>query len=101
MDAVVVIEIFTALVAVIGLICFVKFLSDTFFLPREILTVITITDDRARENADILIHVLKKGMWRWGNRRIYIILSKRYSDDDELLELIASAGLEYYIINDQ
>ena len=101
MNAVIIVDIFAAAIAVIGIICFSKYLSDTVFLPREVVTVITILNDQARANADILIHILKNGIWKCGKRQTCVMISERYRDDEVLLEMIRTAGLEYHVVKDQ
>lgn len=100
MNAVQIVEIIAVSVGLFGLYCLGKYLSDTFFLPREIVTAMTVFDDESRKNADILIHILKKGMWRMADRRMCVLVSERYSADRELLDMIISSGAEYCIVKD-
>ena len=65
MNAVQIVEIIAVSVGLFGLYCLGKYLSDTFFLPREIVTAMTVFDDESRKNADILIHILKKDCGEW------------------------------------
>ena len=85
MEWVKIVEAIALMIGLCGLFCMGRYLSDTFFLPREIVTSATVFDDEARENADILIHILKKGMWRIADRRICVLVSERYAGDTELL----------------
>ena len=100
MDLILIIEIITAALALIGLYCLAKYVSDTFFLPREIVTAVTVTDAPSRENADVLLGILKNGMWRMGKRRLYVVVSERYRDDTELIDMIRSVGAEYCFTSD-
>ena len=93
-----VIEIISALLAFVGIVCLAKYISEVFFLPREILTAVKIFDDKSRENADILLHIAKKGLWRGIGRETVVLVSMMYEDDKELLALIEESGFEYYII---
>ena len=87
-------------IGLVGIVCFGKYLSDNFFLPREIVTAMTVFDEKSRENADILLHILKKGIWRMADRRICVLVAERYSDDTELLDMIISSGAEYVIVKE-
>ena len=93
-----VIEIIAAVLAFVGIVCLAKYISEVFFLPREILTAIKIFDDESKENADILLHIVKKGMWRGIGRETCVIMTERYACDAELISLIEKSGLKYYII---
>ena len=101
MDPVIIIEVIAAALALVGMFCFVKYISDTFFLPREIVTAVTVFDSESRENADLLLHILKKGIWRQADRRIFVLLAEEYATDEGLLQLISSAGAEYCIIKEK
>ena len=92
-------EIMSAVLTVVGVFCLAKYISEVFFLPREILVAIRILDDEARSNADILLHVSKKGMWRSIGRKTCVLIAEKYADDEELISLVKNSGLEYYIIN--
>ena len=91
-------EIICAMFTIVGVFCLAKYISEVFFLPREILTAIKIFDDGARDNADILLHIAKKGMWRSIGKETCVLISEKYAQDEELLSLIRESGLEYYII---
>ncbi len=91
-------EIICAFLTIIGVFCLAKYVSEVFFLPREILTAIKIFDSEARENADILLHISRKGMWRGVGRKTVVLVSEEYAQDEELLLLINESGLEYYVI---
>ena len=95
-----VIEIISALVTVIGVVCFGGYVSEVFFLPREMVTAIKIFDDKSKENADILLRVSNKGIWRRAGRETCVLLLSKYADDEELLSLINESGLECYIIDE-
>jgi len=94
MEWITVVEIISAALGLIGIFCLGKYVSDTFFLPREMVTAVTILDDVSRKNADLLLHTLQKGIWRWANRRVLVIVSERYSDDAELMKMIDDFGAE-------
>ena len=94
------VEATAILVGLVGLYCMGKYLSDTLLLPREIVVAIAVTDDLTRENADILITVMKRGIPKMAGRRICVFVSERYSDDRELLEMISSANAECYVIKE-
>lgn len=98
MDFGAVIEIISAVLTVIGIFCLAKYISEVFFLPREILTAIRIFDDESKENADILLHIARKGMWRGVGRETCVLISEKYALDEELLSLVKESGLEYYVI---
>ena len=100
MDFGAVIEIISAVLTVIGIVCLGGYISEVFFLPREMITAIKIFDDRAKENADILLHVYKKGMWKRAGRETCVLILSKYSEDEELLSLINESGLECYIIDE-
>lgn len=93
-----VIEIITAVLAFVGIVCLAKYISEVFFLPKEILTAIMILDDESVENIDILLHVAKKGMWRGIGRQTCVLISEKYALDEELLSLVKESGLKYYIV---
>ena len=93
-----VIEIISALLTVVGVLCLAKYISEVFFLPSEMLTAIEIFDDKAKENADILLHISKKGMWRAIGRETCVLIAEKYALDRELLALVKESGLKYYII---
>ena len=93
-----VIEIISALLTVVGVLCLAKYISEVFFLPCEILTAIRIFDDEAKENADILLHIAKKRMWRAIGKETCVLIAERYATDKDLLALVKESGLEYYII---
>ena len=95
-----VIEIISALVAVIGVSLFGGYISEVFFLPREIVTAIKIFDEKSKENADILLRVSNKGLWKRAGRETCVLLLSKYADDEELLSLINESGLECYIIDE-
>ena len=100
MDWIKAVEAVAILVGLFGLYCMGKYLSDTLFMPREIAVAVTVTDERSRENADILITVMKKSVRGAVGRRICVFVSQRYSDDRELLEMISSANAECYVIKE-
>ena len=100
MDWIRIVEAVASMIGLFGLFCMGKYLSDTFFLPREIITSVTVFDDEARDNVDILIHILQKGIWRIADRRICVLVSERYASDTELLNMIISSGAEYVIVKD-
>lgn len=91
-------EIICAFLTIIGVFCLAKYISEVFFLPREILTAIKIFDASARENADILLRISKEGMWRGIGRKTVVLVSGEYAQDEELLSMILESGLEYYVI---
>lgn len=91
-------EIICAMFTLVGIFCLAKYISEVFFLPREIITAVKIFDDGARDNADILLHIAKKGMWKGVGRETYVLIAEKYAQDEELLSLIKESGLEYYII---
>ena len=93
-----VIEIIAAVLTFVGIVCLVKYISEVFFLPREILTAIKIVDDDSRECADVLLHIAKKGMWRSVGRETCVLISETYATDEELLSLIKESRFEYYVI---
>ena len=93
-----VIEIISAVLAFVGIVCLAKYISEVFFLPCEILTAIKIFDDESKENADILLHVAKKGIWHGVGRDTCVIMTERYASDAELISLIEKNGLKYYIV---
>lgn len=99
MDSILVIEIVAAVLAVTGMVCMAKYLADTFFLPKEIVTAVTILDRDSRENADILLHILKKGVWRCANRNIKVIVDRSFAKDDELMQMIADVRAECYFVD--
>ena len=92
-------EIMSAALMIIGVFCLAKYISEVFFLPREIIVAIRILDDEARSNADILLHISKKGMWRGIGRKTCVLISEKYADDSELLFLVEESGFDYYIIS--
>ena len=94
-------EIASSALGLIGIFCLVKYVADTFFLPREIVTALTILDEESRENADLLLRILKSGMWRQANRRILVIIAESYSGDEELLKMINDTGAEYIAVSDK
>ena len=94
------IEIISAILTVIGIVCLGGYISEVFFLPRELITAIKIFDDRSKENADILLHIYKKGMWRRVGRETCVLILARYAEDEELLSLINESGLECYVIDE-
>ena len=98
MDFGAVIEIILAVLAMVGIACLVKYISDVFFLPREISSAIKIFDEEARENADILLHMAKKRAWDLAGRETCVLISERYAKDETLLSLINESGLDCYII---
>ena len=100
MDFGAVIEIIFAVTAFIGIACLGHYLSEVFFLPREIVTAVKIFDERSRENADTLLYILKHGLWRRAGKDACVLLSERYADDEELVALINESGVKYYIIED-
>ena len=95
-----VIEIISAILTVVGIICLGGYISEVFFLPREMITAIKIFDERSKENADILLHVSEKGMWKRAGRETCVLILARYADDEELLSLIEESGLECYVIDE-
>ena len=95
-----VIEIVSAVLTVVGITCLAKYISDVFFLPREIISAIKIFDDRSRENADILLRLSRKRTWRLAGRDTCVLISEKYSNDKELIALINEVGFECYIIDD-
>lgn len=100
MDFGAVIEIILAVLAMVGIACFVKYISDIFFLPREIASVIKIFDEGARENADILLRLARSRAWSLAGKETCVLISERYSQDEELLSLINESGLDCYIIDE-
>ena len=99
MEYVKIIEAFAIMIGLFGIFCIGKCLSDIFFLPREIVTAVTIFDDEARRNADILLHILNRGIWRVSDRKVYVFVLERYASD-ELIGMIVSSGAEYRIIKE-
>ena len=95
-----IVEAIALAIGLFGIFCFGKYLSDTFFLPHQIITSVLILDDESRENADILIHILKKGMWRMADRRICVMVAERYSNDTDLLDMIIESGASYVIVKE-
>ena len=95
-----VIEIISALLTVIGIVCLGGYISEVFFLPREMITAIRIFDEKSKENADILLHVSKKGMWKRAGRETCVLILSRYAEDEELLSLINESGLDCYVIDE-
>ena len=93
-----VIEATAIFIGFFGLFCMGKYLADTFFLPREIVTAVTVFDDESRDNIDILLRILNKGIWRVADRRICVLVSERYFGDTELLDMIILSGAEYVIV---
>lgn len=100
MEWVRIVEAVAAALGLVGIFCLAKYLSDTFFLPREIVTAVTVFDEESRENIDILLHILKRGIWRIGNRRIFVFVSERYSEDTELMEMLFESGAEYCVVKE-
>ena len=92
-------EIMSAALTIIGVFCLAKYISEVFFLPREIIVAIRILDDEAKSNVDILLHISKKGMWRGIGRKTCVLISEKYADDCELLSLVKESGFEYYIVS--
>ena len=101
MDFGAVFEIIFALLALVGIGCLGHYLSETLFLPREIVTSVRIFDDESRENADTLIHIAKHKLWFYAGRKVCIILSEKYARDEELVSLINESGLECYVIDEK
>lgn len=95
-----VIEIISAVLTVVGIACLGGYISEVFFLPKEMITAIKILDDRARENADILLHISKKGMWKRAGRETCVLILSKYAEDEELLAMINESGFECYIIDE-
>ena len=93
-----VIEIIAAVLAFVGIVCLAKYISEVFFLPREVQTAIRIFDDDSVENIDILLHIARKGMWRGIGRQTVVLVSDIYADNEKLLSVIKESGLEYYVI---
>ena len=91
-------EIICAFLTIVGVFCLAKYISEVFFLPREIVGAIKIFDSAARENADILLHISRKRMWRGIGRGTVVLISAEYAEDEELLSLIKESGFEYYIV---
>ena len=100
MDFGAVIEIILAVLAMVGIACLVKYISDVFFLPREISSTIKIFDDGARENADILLDVAKRRAWNMAGRETLVLISNKYAEDETLLSLINESGFDCYIIDE-
>lgn len=93
-----VIQIISAVLTVVGIVCLAKYISEVFFLPSEILTAIKIFDDESKQNADILLHIARKGMWRGIGRDTCVLISEKYALDKELLSVVRESGLKYYIV---
>ena len=55
-----VIEIISAILAVVGIVCLGGFISEVFFLPREMITAIKIFDERSKETQIYFCTFLKK-----------------------------------------
>ena len=100
MDFGAVIEIISAILTVIGIICLAKYISDVFFLPVEIVSAIRIFDEKARENADILLHTAERRTWSHVGKVTCVLISLKYAEDAELLELIDKSGFECFIIDE-
>ena len=100
MDFGAVIEITLAVLAMVGIACLVKYISDVFFLPREIASAIKIFDEEARDNADILLNITKIRAWKLAGRDTCVLISERFAQDEELLSLINESGLDCYIIDE-
>ena len=100
MEWIQIVEVIAVSIGLLGIFCFGKYIADTFFLPRQIRTAVAVFDDESKENADILIHILKKGIWRMADRRICVLISERYADDAELMDMIVSSGAEYCIVKE-
>ena len=100
MEYVKIIEAFAIMIGLFGIFCVGRCLSDIFFLPREIVTAVMILDDEARKNADILLHILNRGIWRMADRKVYVFISERYAGDGELIEMIVASGAEYRTIKE-
>ena len=95
-----VIEIISAILAVVGIVCLGGYISEVFFLPKEMITAIKIFDERSKENADILLRVSEKGMWKRVGRETCVLILSKYAEDEELLSLINESGLECYVIDE-
>ena len=100
MDFGAVIEIISVFLTVLGIACLSKYISDVFFLPKEVVSTIMILEDKAKENADILLDVANKRMWKWAGRSTCVLVSRKYAGDAELMELIKESGFKMYIIDD-
>ena len=94
------VEIMAALIGLLGIYCIGKYISDVFFLPGSIVTAVTVFDDESLKNADILMHTLKRGIWRMADRRICVFVLEKYSTDPELINIIVSVGAEYFIVKE-
>jgi len=97
MDFGAVFEIIAATIAAVGLICFVHYASDMFFLPEEIALTVEILDDDARRDADILLAVLDRSTWKRLGGEVRILVAEKYANDDELAHMIESVGGVRYI----
>jgi hypothetical protein len=91
-------EMITSTVAAIGIICFVHYISDVFFLPKEIALTIKILDDDSRQNADILLRVLERSSLKRLGGGICVVVAEKYSNDDELSKLIEDMGGKRYVV---
>lgn len=96
-----VIEIISAFLVVIGMICLAHYISETFFMPEEFSLSVKILDDRAREDADVLLSILKKSVWKRTGKGICVIVSKKYENDKDLSEQIEKLGATRYITDDR
>ena len=100
MDFGAVIEIILSVLAMTGIACLVKYVSDVFFLPKKISSVIKIFDDNAKDNADILLYIANRRVWSLAKRETCVLISAKYEQDESLLELINESGFECYIIDE-
>lgn len=94
-------ELVASLLAVLGVFLFVRYVSEVYFLPREIVNAIIIFDDESRKNIDLILNILRNSARNQINRPIMVFVSEKYSNDAKLFEMIAEAGVEYHIVKDK
>lgn len=95
MDFGTVFEIIVVFFAMFGMIYFGKLIIDRFFMPRNIILSATVFDEKAAENIDILIEILKNNA---KNKDICILINQEMSNNEELMERLHYSEIMFYIV---
>ena len=86
-----------AFFAVLGLICFVRILADSLFLPGQMRVAIIL---RTREDADLLDMLLHEARFAFFSRRAVpiVLIGEGLREDRALLSVLEDKKIEYRLI---